>query len=106
MFHQEGSWAEVVSGFEYQKAIRNGVPGNLIIFIGPDKSKEDLILAVKNRSLIHIDHFDELYMLIEILEEIKDTKVGSNSREYGHRHLSAGTDLVSTTITGKRGMRL
>ena len=27
-FHQEGSWAEVVSGFEYQKALNNGVPGN------------------------------------------------------------------------------
>lgn len=74
VFHQEGSWAEVVSGFEYQKALRNGVPGNLIIFNGPDKSKEDLILAIKNRSLIHIDHFDELYMLIDILEDMEETK--------------------------------
>ncbi|MDD3787208.1 MAG: alanine racemase [Petrimonas sp.] len=68
VFHQEGSWAEVVSGFEYQKALRNGVPGNLIIFNGPDKSADDLKIAVENRSLIHIDHFDELYSLIEILE--------------------------------------
>ncbi|NLH34048.1 MAG: diaminopimelate decarboxylase, partial [Lentimicrobium sp.] len=74
IFHQEGSWAEVVSGFEYQKALRNGVPGNLIIFNGPDKSKEDLIMAIENRSLIHIDHFDELYMLIEILEDMEDVK--------------------------------
>lgn len=68
VFHQEGSWAEVVSGFEYRKALRNGVPGNLIIFNGPDKSVEDLRMAVDNRSLIHIDHFDELYALIELLE--------------------------------------
>lgn len=68
IFHQEGSWAEVVSGFEYQKAIRNGVPGNLIIFNGPDKSAEDLLTATTNGSLIHIDHFDELYTLIQILE--------------------------------------
>src|SRR5690554_3931258 len=54
LFHQEGSWAEVVSGFEYRKAVRNGVPGNLIIFNGPDKSAEDLQMAVDNRSLIHI----------------------------------------------------
>ena len=27
VFHEEGSWAEVVSGFEYQKATKNGVPG-------------------------------------------------------------------------------
>lgn len=68
VFHQEGSWAEVVSGFEYQKALRNGVPGNLIIFNGPDKSVDDLQLAVDNHSLIHIDHFDELYTLIEMLD--------------------------------------
>jgi len=68
VFHQEGSWAEVVSGFEYQKALHNGVPGNLIIFNGPDKSVADLKKAVENRSLIHIDHFDELYSLIEMLE--------------------------------------
>jgi len=67
VFHQEGSWAEVVSGFEYRKALRNGVPGNLIIFNGPDKSAEELQMAVDNRSLIHIDHFDELYALIELL---------------------------------------
>jgi len=68
VFHQEGSWAEVVSGFEYRKALRNGVPGNLIIFNGPDKSVDDLKMAVDNHSLIHIDHFDELYALIELLE--------------------------------------
>lgn len=71
IFHQEGSWAEVVSGFEYQKAINNKVPGNKIIFNGPDKSKEDLLLAAKNNSLIHIDHFDELYLLAEVLKENK-----------------------------------
>ena len=58
VFHQEGSWAEVVSGFEYRKALRNGVPGNLILFNGPDKSVDDLRMAVDNHSLIHIDHFD------------------------------------------------
>ena len=72
VFHQEGSWAEVVSRFEYDKAIRNGVPGNLIIFNGPDKTQEDLKTAVANRSLIHIDHFDELYTLIEMLDGTSD----------------------------------
>jgi len=57
VYHQEGSWAEVVSGFEYQKALQNGVPGNKIIFNGPDKSIEELNEAIKNDSLIHIDHF-------------------------------------------------
>ncbi len=69
IFHQEGSWAEVVSGFEYEKAIRNGVPGTKIIFNGPDKTDEQLLTAAKNNSLIHIDHFDELYSLIKLSEE-------------------------------------
>ncbi|GAB1416798.1 rhizoferrin biosystnesis N-citrylornithine decarboxylase FslC [Paludibacter sp.] len=68
VFHQEGSWAEVVSGFEYDKAIRNGVEGHQIIFNGPDKSDEDLIKAAKSNSLIHLDHYDELYTLIRLSE--------------------------------------
>ena len=68
IFHDEGSWAEVVSGFEYDKAIANGVPGNKIIFNGPDKSIEDLKKAIANGSYIHIDHFDELYDIISLAE--------------------------------------
>jgi diaminopimelate decarboxylase len=68
IYHQEGSWAEVVSGFEYDKAIRNGVGGRQIIFNGPDKSDADLIRAIGNHSLIHIDHFDELYSLIRLAD--------------------------------------
>ncbi|MFA6128716.1 MAG: alanine racemase [Bacteroidales bacterium] len=68
IYHQEGSWAEVVSGFEYEKAIRNGVGGRQIIFNGPDKSDEDLLKAINNHSFIHIDHFDELYTLIRLAD--------------------------------------
>jgi diaminopimelate decarboxylase len=69
IFHLEGSWAEVVSGFEYRKALSNNVPGEKIIFNGPDKSEEDIKLAISKNSLIHIDHLDELYKLIEIAGE-------------------------------------
>ncbi|MBU6273659.1 MAG: hypothetical protein RLZZ121_1156 [Bacteroidota bacterium] len=73
IFHEEGSWAEVVSIFEYRKALGNGVPGHQILFNGPDKSADDLLFAVQNGSLIHIDHLDELYQLSEILanEDLK-----------------------------------
>ncbi len=71
VYHQEGSWAEVVSGFEYDKAIRNGVDGNKIIFNGPDKTEADLTKAIKNESLIHIDHLDELYSIIELAGKLK-----------------------------------
>ncbi len=70
-FHQEGSWAEVVSGFEYEKAMRNGVDGRHIIFNGPDKTEADLLKAIENKSLIHIDHLDEYYMITKIAEETK-----------------------------------
>ncbi|WP_457617791.1 hypothetical protein [Lutibacter sp.] len=72
VFHDEGAWAEVVSGFEYEKVLDNNVPGNKIIFNGPDKSEEDLIRAINNKSLIHIDHFDELYTIIGLTKELKE----------------------------------
>ena len=52
VFHTEGAWAEVVSGFEYNKAIKNGVPGDKIIFNGPEKSDKDLTVAIQNNSPI------------------------------------------------------
>jgi diaminopimelate decarboxylase len=70
VFHQEGSWGEVVSGFEYRKALGNGVPGNKIIFNGPEKTDAELELAINNDSLIHIDHFDELYQLVDIADRL------------------------------------
>jgi diaminopimelate decarboxylase len=66
IFHQEGSWAEVVSGFEYDKAIALGVNGKKIIFNGPEKKEEDLSKAIQNDSLIHIDHLDEFYTIVEL----------------------------------------
>ncbi len=71
VYHDEGSWAEVVSGYEYKKARENGVPGKHIIFNGPDKSSEDLELAINDGAYIHLDHFDELFMLIEISTRIQ-----------------------------------
>lgn len=71
VFHQEGSWAEVVSGFEYNKAIGLGMDPKKIIFNGPDKSIADLKKAIENDSLIHIDHLDELYQIIETAAELK-----------------------------------
>ena len=71
VFHQEGSWAEVVSGFEYDKALNNGVDGKYIIFNGPDKTEEDLTKAINHESLIHIDHLEELYTIIRLSGEMQ-----------------------------------
>ncbi|MBC7439697.1 MAG: alanine racemase [Flavobacterium sp.] len=71
IYHQEGSWGEVVSRFEYDKAVKNGVNPKHIIFNGPDKTDDDLKTAVTNDSLIHIDHLDELYRLSDIATKMK-----------------------------------
>jgi diaminopimelate decarboxylase len=69
IFHQEGSWAEVVSEYEYRMAKRNGVPGENIIFNGPYKPEGGLRQAIEDGALIHIDHYDELYMIEKIARE-------------------------------------
>ncbi len=58
-FHREGSFAEVVSPFEYDKAIHNGVDADKIHWNGPYKPEAALARAVANRSIIHIDNLDE-----------------------------------------------
>lgn len=71
IFHDEGSWAEVVSGYEFEKALSLGVPGSQILFNGPEKSEHELAMAIDHGATIHIDHFDELYLLIETTRKLK-----------------------------------
>jgi diaminopimelate decarboxylase len=63
---QEGSLAEVVSEFEYQKARALGVPGYRIIFNGPHKSRASIERAFAEGAFIQADHMDELRMLDEV----------------------------------------
>ena len=69
IYHQEGSWAEVVSEHEYAMARRNGVPGDSIIYNGPYKPREALRTAIAEGAQIHLDHFEELFQLEKIAEE-------------------------------------
>lgn len=69
VFHQEGSIAEVVSGFEYEKARRNGIEGSKIIFNGPHKERADLERAVNEGAMIQVDNIDELLLLAEIVRD-------------------------------------
>ncbi len=70
VFHDEGSWAEVVSEIEYGMARRLGVPGNRILFNGPYKPEESLRVAIKEGAHIHVDHYDELYLIERIAKEL------------------------------------
>ncbi|MGI4864530.1 MAG: hypothetical protein ACRYFZ_11465 [Janthinobacterium lividum] len=66
VFHQEGAWAEVVSGMELEKALLNGVPGPQILFNGPGKTRADLLRAAEVDAIIHLDNFDELHLLLAV----------------------------------------
>jgi len=70
VMHQMGSYAEVVSRMEYDKAINLGVDPKRILFNGPHKSLDDLETAALGGSMIHLDHFDEIYDLEEVAKKL------------------------------------
>jgi diaminopimelate decarboxylase len=63
VFAQEGAFAEVVSGMEYNLARALGVPGSEIVFNGPYKTREQIDLAITDRALINVDGFDDLALV-------------------------------------------
>lgn len=89
LFHQEGSIAEVVSGFEYQKARHNGMPGNQIIFNGPWKDPAALQTAVREEAMIQIDNRDEMLALARLAEQ-QDAGIAVGLRI----HVDTGTHAV------------
>jgi diaminopimelate decarboxylase len=70
IFHQEGSWAEVVSEMEYDMARRLGVPGDHIVFNGPYKNEMALKKAFEEGAKVNIDHYEELYLAEKIAKEL------------------------------------
>ncbi len=70
VLREEGAWAEVVSGVEYELARRLGVPANEIIFNGPHKSHEELQRALGEGAIVNIDNGDELYAVEQIAEQL------------------------------------
>ncbi|MBN1760472.1 MAG: hypothetical protein JW863_19240 [Chitinispirillaceae bacterium] len=77
VLHQEGEIAEVVSGFEYEKAVRLGIPGNHIIFNGPFKTADDLTRAFTDGAMVNIDNFSELLLAEKTAERLgKQVAVG------------------------------
>ena len=68
VFHREGAWAEVVSEFEYDKALHLGVAPDQIHFNGPYKPEPILERALQDGAIVHLDHFDELAAAERIAE--------------------------------------
>jgi diaminopimelate decarboxylase len=61
-----GGYAEVVSGMEYELALRIGVDPERIIFNGPYKSDDELERALLAGSLVNLDAAYELALVEEI----------------------------------------
>ncbi len=118
VFHQEGSWAEVVSEFEYMKARQNGLDGTKIFFNGPDKSETAIARAITDNSHLHIDHLDELYTIVEIARKLKkranvairvnmDVQVYPMWDRFGFNYENgAAWDAIRRILENKDAMRL
>lgn len=77
ILHQEGAWAEVVSGFEYEIARRLGLKGEMIVFNGPYKKPEEMNRAFKEKASVNLDSFDELKTAGEVAETLgRKVRVG------------------------------
>lgn len=77
LFHQEGAWAEVVSGFEYDIALKLGVPGDHVVFNGPFKTRDEMQRAIKQNSRLNIDSLQEIYDLEKLASEMgQQVKLG------------------------------
>jgi diaminopimelate decarboxylase len=66
ILHQEGAWAEAVSGFEMELAQSLGVPGRQIVYNGPWKPFQYLMAAARMGARINIDSLEEVYDLEEV----------------------------------------
>jgi diaminopimelate decarboxylase len=66
ILHQEGAWAEAVSGFEMELAQSLGVPGRQIVYNGPWKPFHYLQDAARIGGRINVDSLEELFDLEEV----------------------------------------
>jgi len=67
---EEGGWAEIVSGMEYELVRALGLPGKEVIFNGPHKTHEELSRALSEGAIVNIDNFDELAAVEQIADSI------------------------------------
>jgi diaminopimelate decarboxylase len=73
VFHRQGAWAEVVSPFEYDKALKAGIPPERIHFNGPFKPDGALARAIDGGSFLHVDGFDEITRIERIAKRLGKT---------------------------------
>lgn len=68
LIHQNGGGAEVVSGTELKWALSDGFKGKQILFDGPVKTKDELVLACQEGVRIQLDSMEEIKILSRMKE--------------------------------------
>ncbi|WP_353936543.1 diaminopimelate decarboxylase [uncultured Brevibacillus sp.] len=76
--HELGAYAEVVSRLEYDLAQSFGVQPKQIVFNGPLKREEDIILALDGEAIVNLDSFSEIPSVIRYAKRHgqKEVKIG------------------------------
>ncbi|MGG1663544.1 diaminopimelate decarboxylase [Brevibacillus sp. NRS-1366] len=76
--HELGAYAEVVSRLEYDLACSLGVEPKNIVFNGPIKREEDIILALDGEGIVNLDSFSEIPSVIQYAKRHvqKEVKIG------------------------------
>jgi diaminopimelate decarboxylase len=70
LLNNKDAYSEVVSSFEYEMALSLYIDPKKIIFNGPVKSIEILKEAIKNKSIINVDNFEELQRINSIAQDM------------------------------------
>lgn len=77
LLHKEGAWPEVVSGHEYNIALKIRSNNQSIVFNGPLKKNLELIQAIQDNAFINCDHSDEIDRIEQIARSLqKQVSIG------------------------------
>lgn len=77
LMKRQGTFAEVVSGFELWLARKLGFKPQEIIFNGPDKKAEDIETALREGIMLNADNREELERIVQISQKLdRETAIG------------------------------
>lgn len=97
-----GSYAEVVSDFEYDLALQMGFSPDKIIFNGPIKSYDSLLKAMRNKSIVNIDALYEAEQLISIRKKYPDLEMAVGLRINMEIKTEDGTSAIQDGLLHSR----
>ena len=113
-----GIYAEVVSGMEYEIALKCGVYPENIIFNGPVKYEFELLKAFVGNSIVNVDSLDELETIKSILSSRADLeatiglrcnlelKFGSRSSRFGLNDVNGDLEKAANIIESTHNANL